>query len=321
MPNHVLRAAGAAAILSLALVGCTPAAEGATSDVAVTVGVLPGADLAPLYLGMEQGFFEEEGIDLTVDSLAPSISGIVSAVEAGSYDFGYADILSILIAAENGADITIVSGATATSGNVLGDFAALMVRADSDVTSIADLAGRTIAVDAVGTTNQVVLAAVLEDEGLDVTSVTWQPVSFLDSTAALLDGSVDAALVVEPFATAAKIDKMQVITYPFAEFAEGLMVSGYFASATTADRNADVEGRFVSAITKSLQYATEHETETRDHIAASLAAQSEVRTRVQLPNFTPQIDRTALDRLVATAVEAGVLGAVPLFDEVLPASD
>lgn len=321
MPNHLLRAAGAAAILSLVLAGCTPAAEGATADVAVTVGVLPGADLAPLYLGMEQGFFEEEGIDLTIDSLAQSASGIVSAVEAGSYDFGYADILSILIAAEAGADIAIVSGATATSGNVLGDFTALMVRADSDVTSVADLAGRTVAVDAVGTTNHVVLSAVLEEEGAEAASMRWQPVSSLDATAALADGSVDAALVVEPFATAAKINGMRVITYPFAEFAKGLTVSGYFTSRAVADDAADVEERFVAAIARSLQYATEHETETRDHIAATLAAQSQVRTRVQMPTFTPTIDRVGLERLASAAVEFGVLGSVPAFDEVLPASD
>jgi NitT/TauT family transport system substrate-binding protein len=321
LPNHVLRAAGAAAILSLGLVGCTPAAEGATSEVAVTVGVMPGADLAPLYLGLEQGFFRAQGIDLTIDSLAPSISGIVSAVEAGSYDFGYADILSILIAAEDGADIEIVSGATATSGNKLGDFTALMVPADSEVTSVADLVGRTIAVDTVGTTNHVVLSAVLEAEGVDADSITWETVSLLDSTAALADGSVDAALVVEPFATAAKIDGMRAITYPFAEFSENLTVSGYFTSRAFAEGETDVEGRFVAALAQSLQYATEHETETRDHIAAVLAAQSDVRTRVQMPTFAAEIDRTALERLAGAAVESGVLGAVPAFDEVLPVSD
>ncbi|MFP5333893.1 MAG: hypothetical protein ACLGIV_01135 [Actinomycetes bacterium] len=32
------------------------------------VGVIPIVDVAPIYLGVEQGFFEERGIDLTLES-------------------------------------------------------------------------------------------------------------------------------------------------------------------------------------------------------------------------------------------------------------
>lgn len=44
------------------------------------VGVLPIADLAPLYLGIDQGFFKEE--NLKIEPLAAGVSGAASEDKA-----------------------------------------------------------------------------------------------------------------------------------------------------------------------------------------------------------------------------------------------
>ncbi|MCW4386073.1 ABC transporter substrate-binding protein [Salinibacterium sp. SYSU T00001] len=321
MPKNVPGAVAGALAVTLVLSGCGPSPAGASSPVAVTVGVMPGADLAPLYLGLEQGFFAEEGITLRIDSLAPSTTGIVSAVEQGSYDFGYADILSVLEAAEEGREVTVVSGAAATSGNILGDYTALMVPAASEITTLADLAGRRVGVEALGATNHVVLAAILEAEGADPASIDWQTVPYLDASESLAAGTVDAAVIVEPFATAGKIDGMTAIAYPHAEFAANLTVTGYFTSVATAEGDPGLVERFAAAVARSLGYATEHQTETRDHIAATIAAHSQVRTRVQLPTFTAEVDRDAVELLVEAAVAQGRLQSTDVLDLALPAGD
>ena len=69
-----LKAAAAAAVTAVLLAACgsseTPA-PGATGEAApdnVKVGVIPIVDVAPIYLGIEKGFFADRGIELTTES-------------------------------------------------------------------------------------------------------------------------------------------------------------------------------------------------------------------------------------------------------------
>ena len=59
------RALAIGAVFALTATACGSGEESATEDglTPVTVGVLPITAVAPLYLGVEQGLFEEQGLD------------------------------------------------------------------------------------------------------------------------------------------------------------------------------------------------------------------------------------------------------------------
>ncbi|HXF02613.1 MAG TPA: ABC transporter substrate-binding protein, partial [Arthrobacter sp.] len=48
----------------------------------INVGVIPIVDVAPIYLGKEEGFFEEEGLDLEL-TLAQGGAAIIPAITSG----------------------------------------------------------------------------------------------------------------------------------------------------------------------------------------------------------------------------------------------
>ena len=50
---------------------------------AVTVGVIPIVDTAAIWLGEEQGFFEEEGLDVTVDVSAGGAAAVPGLMSGG----------------------------------------------------------------------------------------------------------------------------------------------------------------------------------------------------------------------------------------------
>src|ERR1700744_5575618 len=59
---------------------------------------------APFFLGVERGYFAEEGIDLQIQEGRGSVP-TVQAVAAGTADFGYADAASVIKAASQGAPV------------------------------------------------------------------------------------------------------------------------------------------------------------------------------------------------------------------------
>ena len=120
----------------------------------VTVGVIPILDVAPIYVGVDQGFFEEQGIDLTLET-AQGGAAIVPGVMSGQFQFGFSNITSLLLAAQEGLPLQVVANGVASTGEADADFGAVVVKPESGITDAAGLAGKRVAVNTlnnIGTT-------------------------------------------------------------------------------------------------------------------------------------------------------------------------
>src|SRR5688500_10297699 len=81
---------------------------GAEQVQTIKVGVIPIADVAPLYLGMDEGFFEEEGLKIQ-PQLAEGGAAIVPSVVSGDYQIGFSNTTSLIIAGSKKLPIQIIS--------------------------------------------------------------------------------------------------------------------------------------------------------------------------------------------------------------------
>src|SRR3712207_238893 len=129
----------------------------------VTVGVIPIVDVAPIYLGEQQGFFDEQGIELTLET-AQGGAAVVPGVMNGQYQFGFSNVTSLLLAAEEGLPLQVVANGVASTGEQGADFGAVVAKPESGIADAADLAGKRVAVNTlnnIGTTtiNESVRAA------------------------------------------------------------------------------------------------------------------------------------------------------------------
>src|SRR5690625_8003331 len=76
------RGAAVAAAAALFLAGCggdngdTGAQPDPDNPVAVTAGTLLAADYAPLFVADQEGYFEEEGLDVTIETIAGGAVGV-----------------------------------------------------------------------------------------------------------------------------------------------------------------------------------------------------------------------------------------------------
>lgn len=299
--------------------GTDTAAEGGGDSPldAVTVGVIPIVDTAPIWLGQEQGFFEEEGIDLelqTTSGGAAAVPGVVS----GDFDFAFGNVMSVMVAAVQGLDIRFVANGASTTGDTASDFGAVVVPADSDIQTAADLAGKRVSVNNLSNIGDTTIRYVVEQDGGDQAAIEFVEVGFPDAPAALANGQVDAAWILEPFLTQALADGARVVSYNYAEVSPDLDIAGYFTTGETIDGNADLVERFTTAMNRSLEYAQENPDAVRDIVGAYTQISPELRSEMVLPSFRSEFDRDAATTLGDAATEYGTLSEAPDLDIILP---
>ncbi|MER1995608.1 MAG: ABC transporter substrate-binding protein [Arthrobacter sp.] len=322
----VVLAAAAALVLSACGGGSlsgdegTAPAEGAGSLTALTVGVIPIVDTAPIWLGKEQGFFEAEGIDLNIETTtggAAAVPGVVS----GDFQFAFGNVISVMVANDKGLELQFVSNGNSTTGDTSSDFGAVVVAADSDIQDAADLSGRTVSVNNLANIGDTTIRKVVEDAGGDHESIKFVEVPFPEAPAALEGGQVDAAWILDPFLTQSVDNGARVIAYNFAETHPNLDISGYFTSSSYVDQNPETAEQFTRAMKKSLEYAQANPDEVREIVGTYTKIDAEMRSKMILPTFRAEFDREGLTVLGEAAASYGTLSKVPDLDAMLPAQD
>ena len=327
--SPLLLAAAAATALTLSACGGGSLSGGSTGEATgdgaaageglteVSVGVIPILDTAPIWLGKEQGFFEEAGLDLNITETsggAAAVPGVVS----GDFQFAFGNIISVMVANDKGLDLEFLANGISTSGDASSDVGAVVVPADSPIQSPADLAGKTVSVNNLSNIGDTTIRSVVEEDGGDHESIRFVEVGFPDAPAALASGQVDAAWILEPFLTQALDDGARVVSYNFADMHKGLDVAGYFTTSSYAEENPEIAEAFTEAMNKSLEYAQENPDQVRDIVGTYTSIGDEMRARMVLPAYRSEFNREAAEALGSAATRYGTLSKEPDLDAMLP---
>jgi NitT/TauT family transport system substrate-binding protein len=301
------------------LVGCgssSPSEEGSGPD-RVNVGVIAILDVAPIYLGKEKGFFANRDIDLTLTT-AQGGAAIVPAVVSGQYQFGFSNVVSLLLARSQRLPLKVVSNGNNSTGVDGKDFGSVLVRADSPIRSAADLAGRNIAVNTLRNIVDTTVRASVRKAGADPSRLRFTELPFPDMPAALQGGEVDAAFMVEPFQSAARAQGARSVASSYVDAASNLTVAVYFTSQELLQRDPDLVRRFSEAMRESLAYADAHPDEARRVIGTYTRITPEVIAQVTLPKWPPEVNRASVQTLADLALQDGLLESPADVGALLP---
>jgi NitT/TauT family transport system substrate-binding protein len=310
----LLTAGCSSAPLSQSQTSGTAAAAG---EETIQVGIIPIVDVAPIYLGQEQGFFKDEGLSL---ELVPAQGGaaIVPAVTSGTMDFGFSNISSMLLAKSKGLDVKVVASGASSTGQEGKDFGAILVKKDSAITSSADLAGKTVAVNTLNNINDTTVRASVRKAGGDPSAIKFVELAFPDMQAALERGQVDAIQVVEPFLATGTGAGDKMLASNYVDTAEGLTVGAYFTTAAAASSNPELVKKFTAAMEKSLKYAKDNPDAVRKILPTYTKIDAATAEKLTLPDFADQINRTSVEKLVTLSKGDGLLTSDVNLDELLP---
>jgi NitT/TauT family transport system substrate-binding protein len=310
--------------LALAAAGCgddeEPAGGGGDAESAqpttLKVGVIPIADVAPLYLGVKQGYFEEEGLKIE-PALAEGGAAIVPAVMAGDNQIGFSNTTSLIIAASKKLPVQII--AQGVQGGTGEDDAwdAVLVPKGSEIKSAEDLAGKTIAVNTLNNVGPLTINTALEKRGIDYKGIKYVEVPFPDMNAALESGRVDAAWVVEPFYSQGLGAGSKALLHPYEETAENLTVATYFASKEYIAENREIVDGFKRAIEKSLQYASENPDAVRQIVTEYTQIPPEAAESIKLPVWSADLGEDTIQETIDLAANYGFVEEPPSLDDLI----
>lgn len=154
--------------------------SGELTPVSLQLQWLTQAQFAGYFAALDQGYYEEEGIDLDIIESGGDIVP-QDALAAGEVDFAIAWVPKVLGSIEQGAGITNIAQIFERSGTLQVAFA------DSGITGVEDLEGATIGSWGYG--NEWELFAGLNQAGVEDFELVTQAFDML----ALLNGDIDAA--------------------------------------------------------------------------------------------------------------------------------
>ena len=289
---------------------------GGAEPATLNVGVIPIADVAPLYLGIDKGFFKEEQLTIK-PQLAEGGAAITPAVVSGDFQIGFSNTISLLIAASEDLPVQIISQGVLGGKSEEEAWADLLVLKDGPIKEPKDLEGKTIAVNTLKNICEVTIKASLEQENVAVDTLEFTEVPFPDMNAALEAGRVDAACVVEPFVSQGKAGKARGIAPFYVRTAPDLTVATYFTSTQYAEENADVVDRFVQAMNKSLTYAESHPDEVRKVLLDYTEIPPEAAEAIKLPVWRPDLNEPTIEKLSELSVKYGLIEEQPDLEELI----
>jgi NitT/TauT family transport system substrate-binding protein len=305
MRRPLLALLSAAAILATtAACGGSGSSSGGTDK--VTAGVIPIVDVAPIYLGKEKGFFAKRNIELTLQTGtggAASVPGVAS----GKYQFAFGNVTSLLVARDKKLPLTVLTNGVSSIGEQGKDFGAVVVRADSPITSAKDLVGKKVAVNNLNNIGDTTVRASVRKAGGDPAKVQFVELPFPDMPAAIANNRVDAAWVVEPFLTQARTQGARPVAWNFVDAAPNLTVATYFTSEKMKKENPDLVKRFTEAMNESLAYADAHPDEVRSILKTYTKIPPAVIAQMTLPKFPVEVNRASVETLAKLAKQDGLI--------------
>lgn len=224
--------------------------EGGSVPITIRVGYLPVIIQAPLFVGIERGYFAEEGITFELETIRSGNDAVVQ-LAAGNFDIAMGGANAGLFnAAQRGVDFTIVAPMHSEAPPLATPLIISPDQAD-EIRSVADLEGKTVAVHAFGAAIEYWMAEALAQSGLTLDDVELRAVPFPSMPGALASGEIDAAVLTEPLVT---INQGQGLVQVLADdYIDGFTPTYVYVNEQWKQDNPEVMGRFLRAYLRALQ--------------------------------------------------------------------
>jgi NitT/TauT family transport system substrate-binding protein len=283
----------------------------------VKVGLISILDVAPIYLGQQKGFFEKRNINLTLEP-AEGGTETVPSVMNGNQQFGFSNVVTLLLAQEQGLPVKAVTNGTNSTGEDGDDFGALMVKKDSPIKTVKDLAGKKVAVNTFKNIVELAVRASAVKAGIDPESIEFVKLGFPEMPPALADGRADAVFVVEPFQQIILSQGGRHLASSYVDTAPDLCVAMYFTSKQLLGENPDLVKRFTDAMNESLTYADAHPDEVRQILSTYTKIPPEIVPKLVLPKWPEEVNRDSLSAVAELGQQEGILPGKPNVNDLLP---
>jgi NitT/TauT family transport system substrate-binding protein len=213
---------------------------------------------APQYSAIELGYFEDEGINLTLVNGAGA-DKVMTALISGDADIGFMGSEASIYTYANGSKDYAVNFAQLTQR--AGNF--LVGRDKQPNFKWTDLKGKKVLGGRAGGMPQMVFEYILKKNGIDpVTDLSIdQSINFGLTAAAFTSNDADYTVEFEPFATGLEKEGSGHVVASLGVDSGYIPYTAYSAKKSYLEKNPEVIQKFTNAIQRGLEYVNSHSSE------------------------------------------------------------
>ena len=222
---------------------------------------------APMYGAIDEGYFEDEGIDLTIVT-GFGADKTMTAVISGSADIGFMGSESSIYTYNEGANDYVVNFAQLTQR--AGNF--LVARENATDFKWEDLKGKDVLGGRKGGMPEMVFEYILMQNGIDPEKDVNidQSIDFGSTAAAFSGGQADYTVEFEPSATALEQEGDGYVVASLGVDSGYVPYTAFSAKQSYIQENPEIIQGFTHALQKGMDYVQGH---TPEEIAAIIAPQ------------------------------------------------
>ena len=262
-----------ALMLSAAVCACASKEEGAAEEnlpektKVVLNEVAHSIFYAPMYVAIEEGYFQEEGIDLELVT-GFGADKTMTAVLSDSADIGFMGSEASIYTYNEGATDHVVNFAQLTQR--AGNF--LVARQKMPDFTWEDLKGTDVLGGRKGGMPQMVFEYILKQNGIDPAKdvAIDQSIDFGSTAAAFAEGQADFTVEFEPGATSLEQEGKGYVVASLGTDSGYVPYTAFSAKQSYLDENPDVIQGFTNALQKGMDFVQAH---TPEEIAAVIEPQ------------------------------------------------
>ena len=290
--------------------GTASSAPRATTELRLLT--LPIANALPLDLGVQKGFFSQQGITFKKTTLQ-SGNDVVLAMGNNNGDIAYAGFVPMMIGSTSGIPLQLLASSEVEGTSVSDNWQNILVKGSSSIHTPQDLRGKTVAVNALKGVGEIMIRAAFEKLGMSSSAARLTAIPFPQMRSALNNGQVDAVWTPEPFLSQILSDGGRSVMAPGPVLGRYFPIGGYAAKPSWVSGNKGLAQRFRTAMNRSLVYAQSHPDEIRALLAPAIR-------NIRLPIWSPLIDRSKLQQLANYSRKYDVISKLPNMKQLVPNS-
>lgn len=252
---------------------------------------------APMYVAIEEGYFEDEGIDLDL-VCGFGADKTMTAVISGEADIGFMGSEASIYTYAEGATDYVVNFAQLTQR--AGNF--LVAREEMPDFSWEDLKGHLVLGGRKGGMPEMVFEYILKQNGIDPEKDLDinQNIDFGSTAAAFAEGQGDFTVEFEPGATSLESEGKGYVVASLGEDSGYVPYTAFSAKQSFIDENPDIIQGFTNALQKGMDYVQAH---TPEEIA-----------KIIEPQF-PETDLETITTIVSRYYEQDTWKSNLIFEE------
>ncbi len=202
----------------------------------------------PFHLGLERGYYREEGIDLTIGEGQGSVRAVQTVGAKGDM-FGLADGGSVMAGVSRGAPVKAVMAITNSSPY------SLAVRADSGIKTLKDIEGKTVA-SAPGEAGLQLLPALFARNGVDADKVKILRVEGAGKMVAIIEKRAEGVMAgLDNQSLMLPRQGVPIVDFAYSKHGANTVGLTIFTHNDLIAQNPDLVRRFVKATVRSFEAA------------------------------------------------------------------